>query len=194
MKKRKRLVVLASGEGSNFEAIATAAARGEIAAEVVGLLCNKVGAPVLERAQRLGVHHELIDPSLYIKEGKPDRKAYEAVLLERLSALRPDLICLAGYMRIVGESILEKFGDRMLNIHPSLLPKYRGLNALRQALEAGEKKTGCTVHWVVPAVDAGPIVLQKELPILDDDTEASLRTRLQPLEHLTYIEALKKLL
>ncbi|MCA9849172.1 MAG: phosphoribosylglycinamide formyltransferase, partial [Dehalococcoidia bacterium] len=132
--------------------------------------------------------------SAYLKEGQPDRNAYEAALLERLTATRPDLICLAGYMRIIGNEILEKFGDRMLNIHPSLLPKYRGLNAIQQALEAGEKKTGCTVHWVVPAVDAGPIVLQKELPILDDDTEASLRERLRPLEHATYIEALKKLL
>ncbi|MCB0416732.1 MAG: phosphoribosylglycinamide formyltransferase [Bdellovibrionales bacterium] len=194
MKKKKRLVVLASGEGSNFEAIASAAARGEIAADVVALLCNKAGAPVLDRANRLGVPVHLVDSSAYLKEGQPDRNAYEAALLERLTATRPDLICLAGYMRIIGNEILEKFGDRMLNIHPSLLPKYRGLNAIQQALEAGEKKTGCTVHWVVPAVDAGPIVLQKELPILDDDTEASLRERLRPLEHATYIEALKKLL
>ncbi|MCB0404433.1 MAG: phosphoribosylglycinamide formyltransferase [Bdellovibrionales bacterium] len=194
MKKKKRLVVLASGEGSNFEAIALAAAHAEIAAEVVGLLCNRAGAPVLERATRLGIAAHLVDPNHYLRDGKPDREAYESALLERLTALRPDLICLAGYMRIIGDEILEKFGDRMLNIHPSLLPKYRGLNALKQALDAGEKKAGCTVHWVIPAVDAGPIVLQRELPILDNDTEASLRDRLRPLEHATYIEALKKLL
>lgn len=177
----KKIVVLASGTGSNFVAIDDAARIGNISAKVVGLICDRPAAPVIELARKRNV-------PVKIFSGRP----HDSELIEAIRAFQPDVICLAGYMRILGASVVEAFEGKILNIHPSLLPKYRGLHAQRQAVEAKEKQTGCTVHVVTADLDAGPVLVQKTLPILPSDDEKSLSERLKPLEHMAYVEALQQ--
>ncbi len=191
----KRIVIFASGRGSNFSALTDAIQRNEIqGAEVVGLLCNKKEAFVLKEASKRNVPQFLIESKAFKKDGHFDRAAYEKEILKTLEKLKPDYICLAGYMLLLGKEIIQKFPNRILNIHPSLLPKYKGLHAQRQALEAKEKETGCTVHIVTEALDDGPVIAQSKIPIFAQDCEESLSQRLVPTEHQTYIAALKKLL
>ncbi len=184
-----KLAVLASGRGSNFKAIASAVKSGRIpSTEVVGLLCSRAEAPAIGLAKELGVKC-FVHP--YQK--KMDRTEYEMGLVKILEPLRPDYICLAGYMLLLGPTLLREYPKRILNIHPSLLPAFKGLHAQRQALEAGVEWTGCTVHWVTEKMDAGPALKQAKIRIEKQDTEESLSQRLLPLEHETYVEALMEL-
>lgn len=191
----KRIVVLASGRGSNFCAISDAISEGRISnAEIVGVISNKIDAPVLAHATQRSVETYVVESRQYRSQGKLERAAYEKNLLTLLQTLKPDFICLAGYMLVLGKDIIQAFPGRIINIHPSLLPKFRGLHAQRQALEHKETETGCTVHWVTEGLDEGPVILQTKVPILPDDTEESLSLRMLPKEHETYISALKLIL
>lgn len=190
---KKRLLFLASGRGSNFAAIADAVQRGEIpGAEIVGLLTNKP-APALQLAQERGVFAKLVAASEYRKDGKWDRAAYEAALLTEIRARKPDLVCLAGYMLLLGKPIVAEWAGRMVNIHPSLLPAFKGLNAQQQAVDYGVRYSGCSVHLVTEDLDAGPILEQSMLEVLPGDTGDTFAQRLLPLEHATYVRALKRL-
>ncbi len=185
-----KIAVLASGRGSNFAAIADAVARGEIpGATLVALVSNKPTAPALDVARAKNVPAKVVDYSSFNK----DRSAYEAELSRVLEKLSPDLICLAGYMLILGSDFVKKWKGKLVNIHPSLLPEFPGLHPQKQALEAGAKKTGCTVHWVTEEVDAGPTIARGEIPILPGDTPEKIAERLLPVEHTTYVQALKLL-
>lgn len=190
----KRIAILASGRGSNFSAIANAIQTKKIPnAKIVGLMCNKPEAPVIQEAKLRGIPTFII-PSNEFKAGvKFDRAAYEERLLECLLGLHPDFICLAGYMLLLGPRIIQSFPEKILNIHPSLLPKFKGLRAQKQALDAGEKETGCTVHLVTEELDAGKTLVQRKTLIEPGDTEESLSLRLLNLEHEAYTEALRAL-
>jgi len=186
-----RLAVLASGRGSNFLAIAEAARSGRIPnCEIAGLICNKPDAPALEIAKRMNIPSFVHASSTFIQNKKLDRAAYEEGLLPLLKNLSPDYVCLAGYMLLLGRKMTDAFPNRILNIHPSLLPAFKGLHPQRQALEAKVEWTGCTVHWVNENLDDGRALKQARLKIEPGDTEESLSQRLLPLEHETYVQAL----
>ncbi len=188
-----RVLCLASGRGSNFAAILAAIIQKKIpTAELVGLVTNNPAAPAIEIAKRSSIPVVVVDCGLYRTGGKLDRAVYEKELLPKLEALRPDLICLAGYTLLLGREIIERYPDQILNIHPSLLPSFKGLHAQRQALEAGVKWSGCTVHFVNHELDGGTIIEQSVLRIDDHETEDSLSRRLLPIEHETYVKALQK--
>jgi len=182
-----RLVVLASSRGSNFNAIVQATRSAEIPdTQVVGLVTHNPKAAALERARECGVPSFIIPPL-------GDRIKEEQALTDQVALLKPDYICLAGYMRIVGNILLSQWPNRILNIHPSLLPAFRGLHAQKQALDSGATQTGCTVHFVNEELDGGPVVAQDVCPILPGDTEETLALRLLPIEHRLYVKALQKL-
>jgi phosphoribosylglycinamide formyltransferase 1 len=183
-----RLAVLLSGRGSNFQAIHEAIARGELGAEIVCVISNRPDAPGLARAQAYGYDARLIDHKTF-----PNRAAHEAEVLRALDETRPDLIVLAGYMRLLSEAFVERWRNRIVNIHPSLLPSFPGVDAQAQALRHGAKITGCTVHFVDENLDAGPIILQRPVEVREDDTVESLSARILAEEHRAYVEALKKL-
>lgn len=185
-KERRRLAVLLSGRGSNFEAIAEAVESGAIPdAEIVAVLSDVPEAAGLERARRRGL------PAFAVDRGKfGSRREYEAEILGILEEAKPDLICLAGYMRILSPDFVARYRGRILNIHPALLPKFRGLHAQRRALEAGETVSGCTVHFVDEGTDTGPVILQKTVPVLPGDTEENLSDRILVEEHKAYPEAI----
>jgi phosphoribosylglycinamide formyltransferase 1 len=189
MPATKKLGILLSGRGSNFMAIADNVASGQIPdAEIAVVISNRSDAPGLEDAKRRGLDARLI-PSKGLEREAYDRQAV-AVLQEK----QVDLVCLAGFMRLLSPYFVSQFPNRVLNIHPSLLPAFPGLEAQRQALEHGVKFTGCTVHFVDENLDAGPIILQASVPILDDDTEATLSARILKEEHRIYSEAVKLVL
>jgi formyltetrahydrofolate-dependent phosphoribosylglycinamide formyltransferase len=190
LERRYRIAVLLSGRGSNFEAIADAVSSGRIPeAEIVAVLSDVPEAPGLERARRRGL------PAFAVDRGKfASRREYEAELLCILEEAKPDLICLAGYMRILSPEFVARFRGRILNIHPALLPKFRGLHAQRQALEAGETVSGCTVHFVDEGTDTGAVILQRKVPVLPGDTEESLSERILVEEHRAYPEAVARIL
>lgn len=182
-----RLVVLASGEGTNFAALADAVRDGKISnAKIEALVCNKAGAGALTKASDRGISTRLL-------ESAGDRAKYDEALRALLKELAPDFILLAGYMKILPASLIDDYPSRIINIHPSLLPSFRGMHAIRQALEEGVRWTGVTVHFVTPELDAGPIIDQAALEVRNDDTEDSLHARLRPLEHETYVRAVGKL-
>jgi len=183
-----RIGVLLSGRGSNFEAIADAVARGEIQAEIAGVISNRVGAPGLEAARRRGL------PAVAISVEGRSREDYDLVLVRALREYRVELVCLAGYMRLLSPVFVEAFRGRILNIHPSLLPAFPGLEAQRQAIERGVKIAGCTVHWVNEEMDAGPIVMQAAVPVLEGDTVEMLSERILKEEHWIYPEAIRKVI
>ena len=190
MPGKHRLAILLSGRGSNFEAIADAVAGGEIPdAEIVAVLSDDPDAPGLDRARNRGLPAFAVDRKRY-----PGRRAQEDEMLRWLDEARPDLICLAGFMRLLSPEFVARWGRRILNIHPALLPKFPGLYVQRRALEAGEKESGCTVHFVDGGTDTGPIVLQRRVPILPGDTEESLSARILAEEHLAYPEAISRVL
>ncbi len=188
--RRHRLAVLLSGRGSNLEAIANAVQAGELPDTViVGVIADVPHAPGLEKARLRGLPAHAVDRRLFAT-----RAAHEGALRELLSVMEPDLICLAGYMRVLSPDFVAAYRGRILNIHPSLLPKFPGLHPQRQALEAGEKESGCTVHLVDENVDAGPIVVQRRVPILPGDTEETLAERILEQEHRAYPEAILRVL
>jgi phosphoribosylglycinamide formyltransferase 1 len=181
----KRLGILLSGRGSNFEAIADQVASGRIDAEIAVVIGNRPEARGLKAACQRGFK------ALCIPSKGLDREVYDALLIQELRANAIDLVCLAGFMRLLSASFVRAFPQRILNIHPSLLPAFPGLDAQKQALEHGVKVTGCTVHLVDEFLDAGPIVLQAAVPVLDDDTVESLSARILAEEHRIYGEAIR---
>jgi phosphoribosylglycinamide formyltransferase-1 len=183
-----RLGVLASGRGSNFAAILDAIEAGDCPAEVAILISNRPDAHALGRAAAHAIPTVVVEPGDY-----PDREKYDLQVVERLQAAKVQLVALAGYMRIVTPAFLAAFPDRVINIHPALLPAFPGLHAQRQALEYGVKVSGCTVHFVDEGVDSGPIILQRAVEVLPDDTEASLSARILEQEHKLYPEAIRRI-
>jgi phosphoribosylglycinamide formyltransferase-1 len=181
----KRLAILISGRGSNFEAIAANVARGTIPAEIAVVVSNRPDAPGLETARRLGIH------SVAIPSKGLDREVYDRLVLDELDRHQVDLVCLAGFMRLLSAQFVRHFPQRILNIHPSLLPAFQGLDAQSQAIEHGVKISGCTVHFVDEHLDAGPIVLQAAVPVLDTDTVETLAARILAEEHRIYSEAIR---
>jgi phosphoribosylglycinamide formyltransferase 1 len=186
----RRLAILLSGRGSNFEAIARAVERGEIRdAAIVAVVSDVPSAPGLALARARGLPAFAVDRARF-----SSRRVYEGAVLSILDAARPELLCLAGYMRILSSEFLSRYPGRILNIHPSLLPKYPGLNAQQRALEAGDTVAGCTVHRVEEGVDSGPVLLQRQVPIEPGDTVESLSRRILEEEHRAYPEAIARVL
>jgi len=181
----KRLGILISGRGSNFEAIADQVAAGAIPAEIAVVISNRPEAPGLEAARRRGLN------AVSIPSKGLDREVYDRMLIEELCRNSVDLVCLAGFMRLLSAGFIRQFANRILNIHPSLLPAFPGLDAQHQAFEHGVKLTGCTVHFVDENLDAGPIVLQAAVPVLDGDTVETLSARILAEEHRIYSEAIR---
>lgn len=188
-----KLVILASGRGTNFAAIADAAASGNLPATIAGLVTNNATAPALGLARERGIPAFIVDSERFRVNKKLDRVAYETELSKVVARIAPDFICLAGYMLLLGETFVHAWPNRILNIHPSLLPAFKGLRAQKQALDYGCRWTGCTVHFVNEELDAGAIVLQDVVEIREGDTEETLVQRLLPIEHRTYLAALEKL-
>jgi phosphoribosylglycinamide formyltransferase-1 len=185
-----RVAVLASGRGSNLQSVIDAIEAGTVQAKIVAVISNKKEAPALERARRHGLSALFVDPNPYA--GKPDsREAYDHELLDALRRHDVGLVLLAGYMKIVTRVLVEAFANRMMNIHPSLLPSFPGLDVQKKAIEWGCKLAGCTVHFVTEGVDEGPIILQAAVPILDDDTPETLAARILEQEHKIYPRAVQ---
>ena len=183
--ERKRVAVLISGRGSNMAALIEAAKAPDYPATIVLVISNRPGAQGLERAKAAGIETAVIDHTAF-----PDRPSFEAALTDRLEQAKVDLICHAGFMRIVTENYVEHWRDRLINIHPSLLPSFPGLHTHERALEAGVAEHGCTVHFVRTAVDAGPIIAQAKVPVLPGDTPETLAARVLVEEHKLYPKAL----
>ena len=184
-----RIAVLLSGRGSNFVALAQALARHEAPAEIALVVSNVAAAPGLERASELGLPAAVLPHREF-----PSRAAHEQALSVLLRDADVEWICLAGYMRLLGPDFVARYSERVLNVHPSLLPSFPGLHPQRQALEAGVRISGCTVHLVDSGLDSGPIVVQRAVPVEDGDDEASLAARILQQEHLAYVQALRRLL
>jgi len=182
---RLRVAVIISGGGSNLKALIDAAAKPGCAFEIVHVLCNRPDAGGLAHARAFSIPATVIDHKAFAA-----RADFDAKLDETLRAIAPNIVALAGFMRILTTPFIESWRDRMTNIHPSLLPLYKGLRPHRQALEAGAAMHGCTVHWVTPGVDEGPIIAQDEVPILPGDTEETLQARTLIQEHKLYARAL----
>ena len=185
----QRLGILLSGRGSNFLAIAEAVREGRLpGAEIAVVLSNLPDAAGLEAARQLGL------PAIAIPSAGRKRAEHDAEMIAALHQHRVDLVCLAGYMRILSPEFVRAFPNRILNIHPALLPAFPGLDAQAQALEYGVKVAGCTVHFVDEAMDHGAILLQRVVPVLDDDTAESLSARILEQEHIAYTEAIARVL
>jgi len=181
---KPRIAILVSGRGSNFEAIADAIESGRLDAEIALVISNNPAARALVTAADRGI------PSLALPSKGIDSDTYAAAVVDALTPLQVDLICLAGFMRRVGAPLLQAFDGRILNIHPSLLPAFPGLDVQRQAIEYGVKYSGCTVHFVDAGMDTGPIVAQAVVPVLDEDTPETLAARILIEEHRIYSEAI----
>lgn len=178
---KKRLVVLISGSGSNLQALIGACDSKALNAEIVAVFSNKVNAYGLLRAQQAGIPALSLSPAAF-----PSRDDFDAALQAQIDEFRPDLIILAGYMRILTPAFVRHYHGRMLNIHPSLLPKYPGLHTHRKALENGDAEHGTSVHFVTEELDGGPVILQARIAVLPDDTEDTLTARIQQEEHRIY--------
>jgi phosphoribosylglycinamide formyltransferase-1 len=181
----RRLGVLISGRGSNLQAIIDAVQARRLDATIAVVISNRADAAGLARARQAGIEAIHLNP-----RDHADRHAYDSALVEMLRQHQVGLVCLAGFMRLVGRPLLDAFPNRILNIHPSLLPAFRGLDAQRQALEHGVRVSGATVHFVVEELDAGPIVMQAAVPVLDADTVETLAARILVEEHRIYSEAI----
>lgn len=181
---KKNMVIFASGRGSNAVALHDAVEAGIINAEVKALVCDIPGAPVMDRAKEWGVPVILADRKQF-----DSKAAFEAYILKEIAPYQADVICLAGFMRLLSGDFISHYEHKIINIHPALLPSFRGLHAQGQAVAAGVKIAGCTVHFVVPDMDAGPIILQSAVPVLEDDTEDTLAARILTKEHPTFVKA-----
>jgi phosphoribosylglycinamide formyltransferase-1 len=182
------LAILLSGRGSNFAAIHDAIARGELDAEIVCVISNRADAAGIERAKEWGLDAHVIENRAFVS-----RPAHEYEVLRVLEHAKPDFIVLAGYMRLLSAEFVAKYPNRMLNIHPSLLPSFPGVDAQKQAIEYGVRVSGCTVHFVDENLDAGPIIVQRAVEVRDGDDANSLAARILEQEHAAYVEALVKL-
>lgn len=183
-----RVAILISGRGSNMRALCQAMTSPDFPAEPVLILSNRPDAAGLDHARAEGLPHAVIDHTQY-----ESREAFDAALDAALEAAHPDIICLAGFMRLLTPGFVAKWAGRLINIHPSLLPKYPGLKTHQRALDAGDAEAGCTVHYVVPEMDAGEIIGQARVPILPGDTAEMLEERVREVEHALYPECLRKL-
>jgi phosphoribosylglycinamide formyltransferase-1 len=181
-----RIGVLISGRGSHLRNFIECCKRKEINAEIVLVISNKADAPGLQYAADAGIESLVLPHRSF-----PDRETYDKQLVQFLKDRQVDLVCLAGFLRLLSAEFIHGFPGRIMNVHPSLLPAFPGLHAQKQALEYGVKVTGCTVHFIDEGLDSGPIILQNIIEVQDDDSEDSLADRLLPLEHKTYAEAVK---
>lgn len=177
----KRIVILISGSGSNLQAILDQTRAGKINGEIVAVISNRPDAYGLTRAEQAGTDARLLDHRDFA-----DRERFDQALMELIDGYRPDLVVLAGFMRILTPELVRHYHGRLLNIHPSLLPKYKGLHTHQRALEAGDERHGCSVHFVTEELDGGPIIIQASVPIAADDTADSLQQRVHRLEHRIY--------
>lgn len=177
----KRIVVLISGSGSNLQAILDQTLAGQINGKIAAVISNRPGAYGLTRAEQAGVAARLLDHKAY-----PDRESFDAALIELIDSYQPDLVVLAGFMRILTPELVRHYHGRLFNIHPSLLPKYKGLHTHQRALEAGDAEHGCTVHFVTEELDGGPLIVQAKTEVLANDDEQSLQQRVHLLEHQIY--------
>jgi phosphoribosylglycinamide formyltransferase-1 len=177
----KSIVILISGRGSNMEALLAAVASGALPVRIAGVLANRPDAQGLETAAAQGVPTGVVDHKQFA-----DRAAFDAAMAEAIDRFAPDLVVLAGFMRILTDGFVRHYAGRLVNIHPSLLPSFPGLHTHRRALEEGVRIHGCTVHFVTPALDHGPVIVQAAVPVLDDDDEASLAARVLAQEHQVY--------
>jgi len=180
-----RLVVLISGRGSNLQAILDQAASGELPVAIAAVISNRPGVQGLERARQAGVTALDLDHTLFA-----DRPAFEAALIELIDRYRPDLVILAGFMRVLTSGFTEHYRGRLLNIHPSLLPKFRGLHTHERAIAAGEIEHGASIHFVTAELDGGPVIVQARVPVLQDDDPDRLAARVLEQEHQLYPQAI----
>jgi phosphoribosylglycinamide formyltransferase 1 len=185
----RRLAVLISGRGSNLQSIIDAIGRGDLAATIAVVISNRADAAGLARAREAGIEAIHLNPREH-----PDRDTYDRAIVDLLKAREVGLVCLAGFMRLVGPPLLDAFPNRILNIHPSLLPAFPGVEAQRQAFDYGVRITGATVHVVTAELDNGPIVAQSAVPVLNDDTPDTLAARILIEEHRLYPEAIRVML
>ncbi len=183
---RKRVVAFISGGGSNMLALAKAAESPDFPAQIVAVFSDKAEAGGLAKAEALG-----IPARAFLRKDFSSKEAHEAAILEALDALSPDLICLAGYMRLLSGTFINRYEGRILNIHPSLLPLFPGLNTHQRAIDAGMRIAGCTVHFVTEGMDEGPVVVQAAVPVLPGDTSDTLASRVLTVEHRSYPLALR---
>lgn len=183
---KPRIAVLISGQGRNLQAILDAIADGRIPAAAAGVISNRTDAAGLERARRVGIPAEVVAHTEYV-----DRVRFDAALAAALERLRPDIVALAGFMRVLGDDVIRRFRGRMVNIHPSLLPKYRGLHTHRRVLEAGDREHGASVHYVTEQLDGGPVVIQGRFSVVPQDNEQTLAERvMRDVELKIYPQAL----
>ncbi len=182
---RLPIVVLISGSGSNLQSIIDAAA-SDLPVDIRAVISNRPDAYGLTRAREAGITIAVLENGNFA-----ERESYDAALRELIDSYTPELVVLAGFMRILSDDFVRHYEGRMMNIHPSLLPKYRGLHTHARALEAGDKVAGCTVHYVTPELDAGPILLQARVPVLAEDTAETLAARVLEQEHKIYPEAIR---
>ena len=183
-----KLVVLISGNGSNLGAIIQEIQQGELDAQIVQVISNRADAYGLTRAKEVGIPTSVIDHKDY-----DSREAFDQALRQCIDQFQPDLIVLAGFMRILSDEFVNHYLGKMINIHPSLLPKYQGLNTHQRVLDAGDKEHGVTVHYVTPELDSGPIILQAKVPVLEDDDAATLEARIHRAEYQIYPEAIRRI-
>jgi len=184
--KRLKVAVLISGRGSNLQSLIDAAKAKDFPAEIVLVISNRPGAQGLERAARAGIPDQVIDHKAFA-----DQAAFEEALHAALTAAKAELVCLAGFMRLLSGEFVSRWRDRLVNIHPSLLPAFKGLHIHERAIEAGVRFSGCTVHFVRPEMDDGPIILQAAVPVAPDDTPETLAARVLAQEHLIYPQAVR---
>lgn len=182
----KNIVILISGRGSNMEALIAARDAGNLPVNIAAVISNRPDAKGLETAQRAGIEAHFIDHKAFA-----GREAFDAALAECIDGFAPDLVVLAGFMRILSEGFVRHYEGRLINIHPSLLPSFPGLHTHQRALEEGVRIHGCTVHFVTPALDHGPVIIQAAVPVLDGDSEATLAARILTQEHRIYPQAVR---
>lgn len=179
--QRKRIAVLISGSGSNLQAVIDAITAGNIHGDIVLVISNKADAYGLVRAEKASIDHKTLQHTDY-----PDRESFDQALLKEIECYRADLVVLAGFMRILTPQFVSHFSGRMLNIHPSLLPKYKGLHTHQRAIDNCDTEHGCSVHFVTPELDGGPVALQAIVPVYSDDDEQKLQQRVHSREHIAY--------
>lgn len=188
MNNKKKIAIFASGSGTNFEALAQACADGRLDAEVALMVCDKPGAKVIERAERFGVESFVFSPKSY-----PSKADFEREIVQMLRDRQVDLVCLAGYMRLVGDTLLAAYRGKIVNIHPSLLPSFKGAHAVEDAVAYGVKVFGITIHYVDETLDGGKIIAQRAFPYDGNDPDEVHRIG-QKIEHELYVETVGKLL
>lgn len=186
MSVKSRVVVLISGSGSNLQALIDGVQAGDLPIALVGVISNRPDVLGLERAEKAGIPHQVLDHKAFT-----DRESFDRALMETIDSYQPDLVVLAGFMRILTPEFTNHYLGRMLNIHPSLLPKYQGLHTHQRALDAGETRHGVTVHFVTAELDGGPSAIQASVPVLPGDDASSLAKRVQKQEHIIYPLAVK---